>query len=87
MTLRVTGKPSQNLSTNQQPQVGGIFAARVSFVILNDLDNPQVFKQKGEWSFIGGLFFNSIKPLTLLVIMILIILLNLYFLIIVLFLQ
>ena len=61
MTLRVTGKPSQNLSTNQQPQVGGIFAARVSFVILNDLDNPQVFKQKGEWSSIGGLFFNSIK--------------------------
>ena len=61
MALRVTGKPSQNLNINQQPQVGGIFAARVSFVILNDLDNPLVFKQKGEWSSIGGLFFNSIK--------------------------
>jgi len=64
MATRETGKSAgiaQILSTTQQPQVGRIFAARVSFVILNNLDNPLVFKQKGEWSSIGGLFFNSIK--------------------------
>lgn len=61
MVSRVTGKPSKNFSSPQPNLAGGIFAARVSFVILNNIDNPSVFKQKGEWSSIGGLFFNSIK--------------------------
>lgn len=61
MVKRITGKNFQSLNTNQPSQVGGIFAARVSYVILDNIDNPSAFIQQGEWSSIGGLYFNSIE--------------------------
>lgn len=39
----------------------GIFPARVKFIILDNKEQPQVFKDFGEWSSIGCLFFSSIN--------------------------
>lgn len=38
-----------------------IFPARVRFTILDDKTEPQVFKEFGEWSSIGDIFFNLVN--------------------------
>jgi hypothetical protein len=47
------------------PTISGIspriFAARVKYCILDDKTNPETFKNMGEWSSIGTIFFNSIN--------------------------
>ena len=58
MAKRVTGAFSSTNST-QSPQ-GGIFAARVREIILDDTSNPEIFKSTGEWSGIGTIFFSLI---------------------------
>ena len=40
---------------------GGIFSARVRFTILDDKTEPQVFKDFGEWSSIGSIFFSRLN--------------------------
>ena len=37
-----------------------IFASRVSFVILDDLTEKEIFNKFGEWSSIGSIFFSNI---------------------------
>ena len=39
---------------------GGIFSARVRYVMLEGETHPEVFKQYGEYQSIGGLFFNQL---------------------------
>ena len=38
-----------------------IFAARVKFPIVDDKEQPEVFKEFGEWSCIGGIFFDQLS--------------------------
>jgi len=40
--------------------IGGIFSARVRYVMLEGETHPEVFKQYGEYQSIGGLFFNQL---------------------------
>tara|TARA_R110001592_G_scaffold59673_3_gene181179 strand:+ start:199 stop:1428 length:1230 start_codon:yes stop_codon:yes gene_type:complete len=60
MAKRVTGVQSSN---NNSPQSNStqIFSARVRYCILDDKTNPKAFKENGEWSSIGGVFFENIK--------------------------
>ena len=37
-----------------------IFPARVVYPILENLTDPKVFKEYGEWGSLGGVFFNSV---------------------------
>jgi len=46
--------PSQQYNNNN------IFASRVSFVILDDLTEKEIFNRFGEWSSIGSIFFSNI---------------------------
>ncbi len=39
---------------------GGIFSARVRYVMLEGETHPEIFKQYGEYQSIGGLFFNQL---------------------------
>ena len=49
-------------TTNNYAQGGQrIFTARVKFILLNDVDNSEVWKQEGEWSAIGGVKFELIN--------------------------
>ena len=40
---------------------GGIFPARVRFTLLDDKTEPNVFKEFGEWSSIGCIFFSKLN--------------------------
>ena len=60
--LRTTGQapisfnnPNSNFSTEN------IFTGRVRYCILDDKTYPNVFKNFGEWSSIGGIFFSKIN--------------------------
>lgn len=50
-------KPINNLSNNNNIS----FSARVSKVILNDKDHPQLFDEYGKWDSLGVIFFDEIK--------------------------
>jgi len=52
----VTGNNPKNTSS-----LTGIFPARVRFVILDDKTQPKIFKEYGEWSSIGSLFFSKMN--------------------------
>jgi len=60
MAKRITGasKGTQQLSKSSQPT---IISGRVKYCILNDKENPSIFKQYGEWSSIGSIFFQGIN--------------------------
>mgnify|MGYP003631519867 CR=1 FL=1 len=60
MVRNPTGLSSLNPSTQAPSQVAGIFAARVKFAMVDDKEQPQVFKDFGEWSSIGGVFFDKL---------------------------
>ena len=51
-------KSSSNKSS--MGNTGGIFSARVRYVMLEGETHPEVFKQYGEYQSIGGLFFNQL---------------------------
>ena len=38
-----------------------IFPARVEFVLLDNLTNPDIFRALGQWSAIGSIYFSSIN--------------------------
>ena len=46
--------PPKSLPTGRS----GIFAARVEYVIMNNIDDPKVFKRYGGWDSIGTAFFS-----------------------------
>jgi len=60
MAKRVTGVQSSN-NNSLQSNSTQIFSARVRHCILDDKTNPKAFKENGEWSSIGGVFFENIK--------------------------
>lgn len=60
MAKRITGasKGTQQLSKSPQPT---IISGRVKYCILNEKENPSIFKQYGEWSSIGTIFYQGIS--------------------------
>ena len=60
MAKRITGasKGTQQLSKSSQPT---IISGRVKYCILNEKENPSIFKQYGEWSSIGTIFYQGIS--------------------------
>ena len=46
--------PPKSLPTGRS----GVFAARVEYIIMNDVDNPKVFKRYGGWDSMGTVFFS-----------------------------
>ena len=63
MPREVTGLSSLNPIQGVKSKTANIFAARVMKAILDDT-NPETskaFKEFGEWSTIGGIFFNSLN--------------------------
>jgi len=59
MAKRVTGNIS--LPTKTSPSISTVFAARVREIILDNQSNPEIFKENGEWSSIGTIFFSLIN--------------------------
>lgn len=56
---RETGQLSTSLSSSDtSPKF--IFAGRVRYCLLDDKTEPEVFKNFGEWSSIGGIFFTKL---------------------------
>jgi len=58
---QVTGVASINPSNSSNASKTGIFAARVIYSMLDDTTEPKAFKDFGEWSSIGCLFFDKIN--------------------------
>jgi hypothetical protein len=56
----ISSKPSSPLSFPSSLG-GNIFSARVSHIILNDYEHPDVFREYGEWGSIGCIFFTNNK--------------------------
>jgi len=50
-----------NTSTSTKQPNAGITAARVRFAMVDDKEQPQAFKDFGEWSSIGGVFFDKLN--------------------------
>lgn len=61
MVGKFKGLKSLNNSTRNASIPSGIFPARVRFTILDNKTNPQIFKEYGEWSSIGCIFFQQIN--------------------------
>tara|TARA_A100001015_G_scaffold321327_1_gene451492 strand:- start:1694 stop:2950 length:1257 start_codon:yes stop_codon:yes gene_type:complete len=60
MPKEITGLSNirRGRTTSVQPSM--MFPARVLDIIINDTDNPLLFREKGEWNSIGGIFFTRI---------------------------
>lgn len=56
----ITKQRSSVKPTKSIPK-SGIFPARVDYIIMDDSDNPKLFKKFGEWASIGGILFSSTK--------------------------
>ena len=61
MAKQVTGLASLSPTPSVNSSPSGIFGARVRYTILDDKTEPTVFKEFGEWSAIGSLFFQKIN--------------------------
>jgi len=61
MAKQVTGLTSLSPNPSVKSSPSGIFGARVRYTILDDKTEPTVFKEFGEWSAIGSLFFQKIN--------------------------
>jgi hypothetical protein len=61
MAKQVTGLASLSPTPSVKSSPSGIFGARVRYTILDDKTEPTVFKEFGEWSAIGSLFFQKIN--------------------------
>ena len=60
--LRTTGQaPISFNNPNSNFSAENIFTGRVRYCILDDKTYPNVFKNFGEWSSIGGIFFSKIN--------------------------
>jgi hypothetical protein len=60
--LRTTGQsPISSNNPNSNNPAENIFPGRVRYCILDDKTYPSVFKNFGEWSSIGGIFFSKIN--------------------------
>jgi hypothetical protein len=59
--LRETGQDSSFLKSNFNFSSDNIFTGRVRYCMLDDKTYPSVFKNFGEWSSIGGIFFSKIN--------------------------
>jgi hypothetical protein len=60
--LRETGQaPISFNNPNSNFSAENIFAGRVRYCMLDDKTYPSVFKNFGEWSSIGGIFFSKIN--------------------------
>ena len=60
--LRTTGQaPISFNNPNSNFSAENIFTGRVRYCILDDKTYPNVFKNFGEWSYIGGIFFSKIN--------------------------
>lgn len=61
MIKNPTGLSSINPTPAGSSIPQAIFAARVKFSIVDDKEQPEVFKEFGEWSCIGGIFFDKLN--------------------------
>tara|TARA_R110000823_G_scaffold146306_3_gene276562 strand:- start:6169 stop:7401 length:1233 start_codon:yes stop_codon:yes gene_type:complete len=61
MVKNPTGLSSLNPTKSAENSPGGIFAARVRHALLDDKQYPQVFKDFGEWSSLGCVFFDKLN--------------------------
>ncbi len=61
MAKQVTGLASLSPTPSVKSSPSGIFGARVRYTILDNKTEPTVFKEFGEWSAIGSLFFQKIN--------------------------
>ena len=61
MAKQVTGLSSLQSTPSVKSSLSGVFGARVRYTILDDKTEPTVFKEFGEWSSIGSLFFSKIS--------------------------
>jgi len=59
--LRETGQDLSFLKSNFNFSSDNIFTGRVRYCMLDDKTYPSVFKNFGEWSSIGGIFFSKIN--------------------------
>ena len=56
-----TGLSSLNPTPTPKIQNSSIFSARVRFAMVDDQTQNQAFKDFGEWSSIGCIFFDKIN--------------------------
>ena len=61
MVKTPTGLASLNPTTPALPQQANIFSARVRFAMVDDKEQPKAFKDFGEWSSIGCVFFDRLN--------------------------
>jgi hypothetical protein len=61
MAKQVTGLSSLQSSPSIKSSPSGIFGARVKYTILDNKTEPTIFKEFGEWSSIGSLFFSKLN--------------------------
>ena len=61
MAKQVTGLSSLQSTPSIRLSPSGVFGARVRYTILDDKTEPTVFKEFGEWSSIGSLFFTKLN--------------------------
>jgi hypothetical protein len=61
MVKTPTGLASLNPTTPASSQRANIFSARVRFAMVDDKEQPQAFKDFGEWSSIGCVFFDRLN--------------------------
>ena len=61
MAKQVTGLSSLQSTPSAKASLSGVFGARVRYTILDDKTEPTVFKEFGEWSSIGSLFFSKLN--------------------------
>jgi hypothetical protein len=59
--LRTTGQSSTFFNNANNSSTENIFPGRVRYCMLDDKTYPSVFKNFGEWSSIGGIFFSKIN--------------------------
>jgi hypothetical protein len=60
---RVTGG-SKSTSKSSSSKGGGVFAARVTAIILDDVTHPTAFNDQGQWASIGTIYWASVGQLT-----------------------
>jgi hypothetical protein len=60
MPRRATGINSTKSGNSKQSSGKGVFAGRVRYCVLDDKTEPNVFKDFGEWSSIGSIFYTRL---------------------------
>jgi len=61
MVKQVTGLASLNPSSAASSNKANIFSARVRFAMIDDKEQPEAFKNFGEWSSLGCIFFDKLN--------------------------